>query len=185
MNSPIPVMEKRDFLKWFLEKYQLKRRECAWLLNFLMSDDILMERVHFVEQAEHCPKALMISANDVDQVPFAFHKNHHVTMDAEKSFHDIRLNRSEDIYIQLNFKNKYTLPQYVAVLEENPFLPDSSEEDVVTDLLAEMVLDEAVRLHRLKNLEVRIDEALAQKDRSTFLELSKQYSELKALDPRG
>ena len=104
MNNSVPVMEKRDFLKWFLEQHQLKRRECAWLLNFLMSDDYLMERVHFVEQAEYCPKALMISSVDVDSIPFAFHKNKHVTMDAEKSFHDIRLNRKEDIYIQLNFK---------------------------------------------------------------------------------
>src|SRR5690625_1422421 len=93
MNSPVPVMEKRDFLKWFLEEYRLKRRECTWLLNFLMSDDHLMERVHFVEDAEFCPKALLISTNDVDHVPFAFHKQSFVTMDAEKSFHDIRKNR--------------------------------------------------------------------------------------------
>jgi uncharacterized protein YpiB (UPF0302 family) len=182
MNSPVPVMEKRDFLKWFLEKYQLKRRECAWLLNFLMSDDILMERVHFVEQAEHCPKALMISANDVDQVPFAFHKNQHVTMDAEKSFHDIRLNRNEDIYIQLNFKDKQTLPQYAAVLEENPYLPVNSDEETVKGLLAELVLDEALRVEKLRNLEEQIDIALAHKDRNAFITLSKQYSELKALE---
>ncbi|WP_147804780.1 ReoY family proteolytic degradation factor [Alkalicoccus halolimnae] len=182
MNSPVPVMEKRDFLKWFLEKYQLKRRECAWLLNFLMSDDILMERVHFVEQAEHCPKALMISANDVDQVPFAFHKNQHVTMDAEKSFHDIRLNRNEDIYIQLNFKDKQTLPQYAAVLEENPYLPVNSDEETVKGLLAELVLDEALRVEKLRSLEEQIDIALAQKDRNAFITLSKQYSELKALE---
>lgn len=182
MNSAIPVLEKRDFLKWFLEKYQLKRRECAWLLNFLMSDDILMERVHFVEHAEHCPKALMISANDVDQVPFAFHKNQHVTMDAEKSFHDIRLNRNEDIFIQLNFKEKHTLPQYAAVLEENPYLPVNKEEEAVNGLLAELVLDEALRIQQLKALEEEIDAALQLKDQRAFLELSKQYSELKALD---
>lgn len=182
MNSAIPVMEKRDFLKWFLEKYQLKRRECAWLLNFLMSDDILMERIHFVEHAEHCPKALMISANDVDQVPFAFHKNQHVTMDAEKSFHDIRLNRNEDIFIQLNFKEKQTLPQYAAVLEENPYLPVNIEEETVNGLMAELVLDEAVRKQQLRTLEQQIDSALQHKDKDTFNELSKKYSELKALD---
>ncbi|QKS71105.1 YpiB family protein [Paenalkalicoccus suaedae] len=181
MNSPIPVMEKRDFLKWFLEKYQLKRRECAWLLNFLMSDDILMERVHFVEQAEFCPKALMISANNVDQVPFAFHKNQHVTMDAEKSFHDIRLNRNEDIYIQLNFKDKHALPQYVAVLEENPYLPANVAEETVQSLLAEMVLDESIRHKQLTELSLQIDLALEHGDKARFLELSKQYSELKAL----
>ncbi|PRO66824.1 ReoY family proteolytic degradation factor [Alkalicoccus urumqiensis] len=182
MNNPIPVMEKRSFLKWFLEKYQLKRRECAWLLNFLMSDDVLMERVHFVENAEHCPKALMISAGDVDQVPFAFHKHRHVTMDAEKSFHDIRLNRNEDIYIQLNFKEKQSLPEYAAVLEDNPYLPENAVEQSVNELLAELVLDESLRRSQMEALEGKIDTALLQKDREAFLDLSRQYSDLKALD---
>ncbi|WP_416149727.1 ReoY family proteolytic degradation factor [Salipaludibacillus sp. HK11] len=182
MNNPVPVMEKRDFLKWFLESYQLKRRECAWLLNFLMSDDILMERVHFVENAEHCPKSLMISANNVDQVPFAFHKNQHVTMDAEKSFHDIRLNRNEDIYIQLNFKEKQTLPQYMAVLEENPYLPVNKEEENLQGLLAEMILDQSIRIQKVKRLEEEIDLALVNGDEITFQNLSKKYSALKALE---
>lgn len=182
MNNPVPVMEKRDFLKWFLEAYQLKRRECAWLLNFLMSDDILMERIHFVEHAEHCPKSLMISANDVEQVPFAFHKNQHVTMDAEKSFHDIRLNRNEDIYIQLNFKEKKILPQYMAVLEENPYLPVNEAEENLQGLLAEIILDESLRLHRMKRLEEEIDLALVNGDETMFQSLAKRYSSLKALE---
>lgn len=171
-------MEKRDFLKWFLEQHQLKRRECAWLLNFLMSDDYLMERVHFVEQAEFCPKALMISAVDVDSIPFAFHKNKHVTMDAEKSFHDIRLNRKEDIYIQLNFKDKHLSPQYIAVLEENPFAPTSKNESKVNSLLAEMLLDESIRLFRKEELRKKIDQALEKRDKEAFHELSIQYNEL-------
>jgi uncharacterized protein YpiB (UPF0302 family) len=182
MNNPVPVMEKRDFLKWFLESYQLKRRECAWLLNFLMSDDILMERVHFVENAEHCPKSLMISANNVEQVPFAFHKNQHVTMDAEKSFHDIRLNRNEDIYIQLNFKEKQTLPQYMAVLEENPYLPVNKEEENLQSLLAEMILDESLHLQKMKRIEEEIDLALVNGDEMRFQNLAKKYSALKALE---
>ncbi|MBU9711809.1 ReoY family proteolytic degradation factor [Evansella tamaricis] len=182
MNNPVPVLEKRDFLKWFLDQYQLKRRECAWLLNFLMSDDVLMERVHFVEQAEYCPKALLISANDVDSVPFAFHKNQHVTMDAEKSFHDIRLNRTEDIYVQLNFKDKQSIPQYIAVLEENPYLPINTDEANVQSLLAEMILEESLRSFRLNQLEIEIDQALSRGDKTTFHDLVKKYNDLKALD---
>ncbi|UCZ54792.1 ReoY family proteolytic degradation factor [Bacillus shivajii] len=180
MNNPIPVMEKRDFLKWFLDQYQLKRRECAWLLNFLISDDVLMERVHFVEKAEYCPKALLISANDVESVPFAFHKNQHVTMDAEKSFHDIRLNRNEDIYIQLNFKGKHSSPQYLAILEENPYLPINKEEASLQSLFAEMVLDHSIKMYELNVLEREIDQALLDGDERTFHKLAKKYQQLKA-----
>ncbi len=45
----------------------------------------------------------------------------------KKSFHDIRLNRDEDIYIQLNFKSSFQNANYVAVLEENPYLPKHIE----------------------------------------------------------
>lgn len=52
MQTPVSVNEKKDFIRWFLNHYQLKRRECVWILNYLMSHDSLMEKVHFVEQAE-------------------------------------------------------------------------------------------------------------------------------------
>jgi uncharacterized protein YpiB (UPF0302 family) len=103
-------------------------------------------------------------------------------MDAEKSFHDIRLNRNEDIYIQLNFKDKQTVPQYMAVLEENPYLPVNKEEENLNSLLAEMVLEESLRVSRVKNLEKEIDQALLSGDETTFLNLAKKYSELKALE---
>ncbi|AOM82819.1 ReoY family proteolytic degradation factor [Salisediminibacterium beveridgei] len=182
MTNSVPVIEKRDFLKWFLEHHQLKRRECAWLLNFLMSDDLLMERVHFVDEAEHCPKALLISANDVENVPFAFHKNQHITMDAEKAFHDIRLNRNEEIYIQLNFKDKLLLSEYMSVLEENPYLPVNEEEANLNALLAEMVADESIRQQKLRALNSKIDVALSNRDEETFSELAKEYANLKALE---
>lgn len=181
MNNPVPVMEKRDFLKWFLDKNQLKRRECAWLLNFLMSDDILMEKVHFVDEAEYCPKSLLISTNDVEDVPFSFHKNQHITMDAEKAFHDVRLNRNEDIYVQLNFKDNHLSPQYMAVLEENPYLPVNREKDNLHGLLAEIVLDESIRREEIKRLNREINEALKCRDEDSFRDLAKQYAELKAL----
>ncbi|EOR23584.1 hypothetical protein A499_12046 [Niallia nealsonii AAU1] len=44
MKTPVSVNEKKDFIRWFLNHYQLKRRECVWILNYLMSHDQLMEK---------------------------------------------------------------------------------------------------------------------------------------------
>ena len=52
METPVTVNEKKVFLRWFLNHFQLKRREAVWILNFLMSNDQLMEKVHFVEEAQ-------------------------------------------------------------------------------------------------------------------------------------
>ena len=58
MATPVSVNEKKDFIRWFLNHYQLKRRECVWILNYLISHDQLMEKVHFVEQAQYCPRGI-------------------------------------------------------------------------------------------------------------------------------
>lgn len=181
MSSTISVLEKKDFLKWFLNNYQLKRRECAWLLNYLMSDDHLMEKVHFVENAEYCPKSLIISANDVDCIPFSFHKRQHVTMDAEKSFHDIRLNKEEEIYIQLNFKDAKKNPQYVSVLEDNPFTPIDKDTEKIYSLFADLIIDQAKYQFEKKRLLQLIDDALDSGDKESFLKYSRMLTNIKAL----
>jgi uncharacterized protein YpiB (UPF0302 family) len=182
VSSTISVLEKKDFLKWFLNNYQLKRRECAWLLNYLMSDDQLMEKVHFVENAEYCPKSLIISANDVDCIPFSFHKRQHVTMDAEKSFHDIRLNKEEEIFIQLNFKNAKKVPQFIAVLEDNPFVPIDKETEKIYSLFADLIIDQAKYQYEKKQLLVKIDQALDSGDKENFIKYTNSLTELKALN---
>lgn len=181
MNSAISVIEKKIFLKWFLNNYQLKRRECAWLLNYLMSDDELMEKVHFVENIEYCPKSLVISANDVDTIPFSFQKRQHVTMDAEKSFHDIRLNKEEDIFILLNFKDAKKNPQFIAVLEDNPYAPIDKDTEQAYSIMANLVVDQAKYQFEKKLLLEKVDAALDSGDKESFLTYTNQLAELKAL----
>jgi uncharacterized protein YpiB (UPF0302 family) len=178
MNTPVSVNEKKDFVKWFLNNYQLKQRECVWILNYLMSHDQLMDKVHFVEHAKYCPRGLVMSANCVKDLPFHFYKQNVMTTDAEKSFHDIRLNRDEDIYIQLNFKSSFQNANYVAVLEENPYLPKNIEVNEKDRLLAERFLEESVYSFRKERLLKLIDEALDTHDEETFRKLT---DELKCL----
>lgn len=179
MSNMVPVMDKKAFLRSFLKRHQLKRRECAWLLNYLMNDDTLMERVHFLNQSEGTPKALVISAQGIEQIPFSFRKKHHVTTDCEKAFHDIRLNQTEDIYIELHFQERLTCPQYLAVLEDNPYLPETQERAQAFERKAEALLQESVRLFQLKKLSEAIDEALDNGDKETFMELSERLNRLR------
>ncbi|WP_433742833.1 ReoY family proteolytic degradation factor [Falsibacillus pallidus] len=178
MATPVSVNEKKDFIRWFLNHYQLKRRECVWILNYLMSHDSLMEKVHFVQDAQYCPKGLIMSTHCVDDAPFRFYKENIMTTDAEKSFHDIRLNREEEIFIQLNFRSSQASHQYVAVLEENPFLPNPvriSEKDKDE---AEAFLQESLLSFQKEKLLKQIDEALDQHDQDSFKRLSAQLKKL-------
>ncbi|AND41230.1 MULTISPECIES: ReoY family proteolytic degradation factor [Cytobacillus] len=178
MATPVSVNEKKDFIRWFLNHYQLKRRECVWILNYLMSHDQLMEKVHFVEQAQYCPRGLIMSAHCVDEVPFRFYKENVMTTDAEKSFHDIRLNRDEEIYIQLNFHASNKAHQYAAVMEENPFMPKTLQINEKDRLIAERFLTESLEKFRREKLLELIDEALDKQDKKAFNILTQQLNKL-------
>lgn len=178
MAAPVSVNEKKDFIRWFLNHYQLKRRECVWILNYLMSHDQLMEKVHFVEQAQYCPRGLIMSTHCVDEVPFRFYKENVMTTDAEKSFHDIRLNRDEEIYIQLNFHASNKAHQYAAVMEENPFMPKTLQVNEKDRLIAERFLTESLEKFRREKLLELIDEALDKQDKKAFNVLTQQLNRL-------
>ncbi|PLR82659.1 hypothetical protein CVD25_05395 [Bacillus canaveralius] len=179
MTAPVSVNEKKDFIRWFLNHYQLKRRECVWILNYLMSHDQLMERVHFVEQAQFCPRGLVMSTHCVDEVPFRFYKENIMTTDAEKSFHDIRLNRDEEIYIQLNFHASNQAHQYAAVLEENPYMPKKLQISEKDRLIAERFLSESLQRFQEEKLLKLIDEALDRRDKETFKALAEKLNAIK------
>ncbi|WP_044749085.1 ReoY family proteolytic degradation factor [Bacillus alveayuensis] len=174
MTTPVSVNEKKDFIRWFLNHYQLKRRECVWILNYLMSHDSLMEKVHFVEHAQYCPRGIIMSTHCVDEAPFKFYKKNVMTTDAEKSFHDIRLNKDEDLYIQLNFRLAYNSPEYAAVLEENPFVPRNFSVNKKDRLIAEKILEESIRSFQMEKLLQQIDDALDRHDKEAFKRLTDQ-----------
>ncbi|MBD1381692.1 ReoY family proteolytic degradation factor [Metabacillus arenae] len=174
MKAPVSVNEKKDFIRWFLNHYQLKRRECVWILNYLMSHDSLMERVHFVEQAQYCPRGIVMSTHCVEEVPFRFYKENVMTTDAEKSFHDIRLNKDEELFIQLNFRSVYQSPEYAAVLEGNPFMPKHLNINEKDRVVAEKILEHSIQTFQKEKLMTLIDKALDEQDKEAFQTLTKQ-----------
>lgn len=176
MVPPVSVNEKKSFIKWFLRNYQLQQRECVWILNYLMSHEQLMNKVHFVEEAKSCPRGMIMSTNCAKGVPFCFYRNRVMTTDAEKTFHDIRLNKDEDIYIQLVFKDFFQTANYVVVLEENPYAPSTNDLSKKDQMLLEKLLEESLYNFRRVRILKQIDEALDSHDEEAFRLLSHQLN---------
>lgn len=171
METPVSVNEKKEFIRWFLNRYQLKRRESVWILNYLMSHEKLLEKVHFVEDAQFCPRGLVMSTHCTKEVPFRFYKENIMTTDAEKSFHDIRLNRNEDIYIQINFRASHLCHQYALVLEENPFVKDKLLLTEKDRQYAEQFLNMSLKKYQEEKVLLAIDEALDTQNEERFHQL--------------
>lgn len=174
--STITVNDKKDFLRWFLNHYQLKKREAVWILNYLMSHDKIMEQVRFVDDAEFCPRGLVMSTDCSQNVAFRFYKEKIMTTDAEKAFHDIRLNRDEPIYVQLEFHKKHSTVSYHSILEDNPFTPKSVKIAKEHTQIVEEFLNYCLAVGTKERLKRNIDEALENKKKRTFNKLVKQYN---------
>lgn len=180
MTASVSVGEKKQFVRWFLGSYKMKRRECIWILNYLLSNDELLEKTHFVEEAHYCPRAMVMSTTESKEIPFQFYKGKLMTADAEKSFHDLRLHPDEPLYVQLNFPSIPPAPLYLAVLEENPHMPKGASVSEQDRLLAEKVLNESLSSYQEETILNKIDEALDAGDKERFYELSALLSVVKS-----
>ncbi|MCZ2259455.1 ReoY family proteolytic degradation factor [Sporosarcina sp. G11-34] len=172
MTAMIPVAAKKDFVRWFLKRYKMKRRECVWILNYLLSHEHLLQNVHFTDEAHYCPRAMVMSTTESESVPFRFYKGNLMTADAEKSFHDLRLYPKEKMYIQLDFPNHHICSEYASVCEENPFLPNYLKVNDNDREIAEQLLAESMVSTTEKILMKELDEALDTNDKERFILLS-------------
>lgn len=178
MLAPISVEEKQHFIVWFLQHFKLKKRESKWILEYLVNYKSLLKNVHFVRDIKHCPRALIITSRCSDGMPLLFYKESVVTKDSEKLFHDIRLNQDDPLYIQLNFYNSIQSSLYVAILEDNPYLPENQKKLEEDRIAASQILNRTLFLSKTILLKSRIDSALDEKDKETFIKLSKELEVL-------
>lgn len=178
MASSVPSFEKKIFIKWFLKNYQLKRREGVWILNYLLTDDRLLENVHFVEEAHYCPRAIVMSSVDSQGIPFRYYKGNIMTNDAEKSFHDLRMNGQDQVFIQINFPNIPPHMNYIAVLEQNPHIPHNALLTEHDRMVTERMLDDSLSQYQQQKIYDEIDAALDAGDKKLFLQLSVKLQQM-------
>ncbi|GGH78934.1 uncharacterized protein YpiB (UPF0302 family) [Pullulanibacillus pueri] len=176
MEQMISIEEKRSFLKWFLRSYQLKSRECIWLLNYILSDEHLLGLLKFVDNISGCPRAIVVSEKNVPHPAFIYRKQEVETHEPEKAFHDIRMDQEEAIYIHLMFPSSSRSSEYVSILEENPYdrrhLSDRYGEEV------KLLIEKSEKQFMMTYLEKKIDESLEKKDKNQFERLVAELQKL-------
>lgn len=134
----------------------------------------MLENVHFVEEAHYCPRAIVMSSVDSQGIPFRYYKGNIMTNDAEKSFHDLRMNGEDQVFIQLNFPNVPPHMNYIAVLEQNPHMPQQLVLTEYDRIMAETILDDSLYKYQQQKIYDEIDAALDAGDKELFLQLSNQ-----------
>lgn len=172
MVTPVPTKDKQSFIKWFLKHYKMKKRASKWILEYLLSDPALLKNIHFVRDVEFCPKAMIISSECSDGLPFIFFKESVMTEDFEKLFHDLRLNQHDSLYVQLNFHNSRQNPEYAFIIEENPYLPINLELQEKDRAEADRLTEYMLIKSQIATLTEKINVALDQFNESRFIDIT-------------
>jgi uncharacterized protein YpiB (UPF0302 family) len=178
VTSTIHPNEKKAFIYWFLNQYEMKIRESNWILTYIANHPKLLKNVHFVRHTKNCPRSMLISTKCSNKVPFRFSRKQVIAEEPEKAFHDIRLNRDEPLYIQLDFLNWKQNPHYALVLEENPFHINNKRTDADKEK-ADKIIEVSLNKRKRDMLIKEIDLALDERDKIRFAKLTK---ELQAID---
>ena len=181
MKDMITGADKKQFIKWFLEHYELKNPEAEWLLQYLYSSEQLLAKVHFTEHFRSSPKALLMSTTCVQMTAFKFYKNKRVTSDVEKAFLDVHSHPEEDVYVTLYFNGRNTCSHYLAILEsvDGPVsTPTVTGTEALLALQAELILDQIEREWRRERFDREVDSALVNGDRAAFFRITSEYARI-------
>lgn len=181
MSPSVTNRDKKIFLKWFTQNYVLKRRESLWILDYLYNHDIMLEKTHFVENVEETPRGIYMTVQSNQKPAFRFYKNGHTFKDAMQAFHEVRLNWSSPLFIEIDFEYSWHSPEYLSVLEDNPY---ARWNDTIPDELIDEVEDaltyETLLYGRQQILD-EIDTVLCKGQESKFEELTERLMEIDRL----
>lgn len=175
----VDIQQKKDYLNWFMAHSNFSRREILWVLNYIASHDTILEHVHFIEHVDKTPRGIRFISADFEQAsPIAMFINGRIFVDVDQIFHEIRLNWKKELYLETSFPRNWEEPNYVTVLEDNPYASwnDSIDKEVVHEI--DEYLIEAEAESKLKAYYEEIDLALANGDEDEFLRLSEKIKEL-------
>ncbi|MGM8213968.1 ReoY family proteolytic degradation factor [Bacillaceae bacterium W0354] len=162
--------KKRIFIKWFLANHSFYHREIVWLLQYVMKRDHLLNQIHFVYEAHLCPRSIVISKVQDEKRPFRFYKDHVVTTEVDKAFHDIRLNPEESLFMEFIFDGVRQSLLYANVLEDNPYLPDDYYLNNEDYIYLEKFIETQTKEYEIKRLKQMIDDALDEGNEDDFLQ---------------
>lgn len=180
MTQQVSTAYKKVMIRWLLKRYKMKRKECVWILNYLLSNEKLLDNVHFTEEAHYCPRAMIMSVVETDQIPFRFYRGNLMTADAEKAFHELRMNPDEAMYIQINIPKDVYASTYYQALVENPYIPEYSKVNKKDKEMADSFLGEMSSSMAENAYSLLIDKALDERDEKEFLRLVQERDKVRS-----
>jgi uncharacterized protein YpiB (UPF0302 family) len=181
MGRWISTSEKRGFLTWFLQHHRLKRTDARKVLEALLNNPHILEKVSFTEKIKLNEKTIVVSSFNSDEPGFEFYYDKRKTTDPARALGELTEDPSGKVNIIVHFYGKMLNHRYLQLIET-----------AVTDNIkqyeryerqskeADAVIKKIMKEKERERLKKQIDDALDQKDEQLFKQLAKKLGELES-----
>lgn len=179
----IELQQKKFFLKWAMHHLLFPQREIYWILNYLVNHPLILREMHLVEHAEKTPRGMKIIIDhnlSLEEPTLQLFLNGHCFTSTDQIFHEIRLNKKKTLYFELVFQNAWQTPEYLEVLEDNPYYRWNDQVSDETRHQIDQYFEKIFAKQRLDELQNEINEALEAEDWDRLNQLSAELKKYRA-----
>ncbi len=176
MKRTTNLNRKRDFIRWFLSKHQLKHPDMARLLMLISEDDHLLKKIRFVENIRYYSDAILISATDSNTVPYILRLENQYFFDVDEFVKAMNTAAPHRIYVWLSFDKNFICSFCPHVLEKkaSKTLTKRHIYMLERELSEQVLLKESAK----KKLLELIDQALDKGAKEEFFRLTHQLNKI-------
>ncbi|ADG81899.1 YpiB family protein [Thermincola potens] len=176
MKRTTNLNRKRDFIRWFLGKHQLKSPEAARLLRFILENDHILKKVRFVENIRYYSDAVLISSTDSNTIPYILRLENQYYFDVEEFIHCLTASPPNRLYVWLSF-NKDFICSFCPHMQEKS-ASGSLTRRQIRNLEREITEQILLRESAEQKLLELIDKALDKGSKEEFFRLTHQLKKI-------
>ncbi|NLM38318.1 MAG: IDEAL domain-containing protein [Firmicutes bacterium] len=180
MKQPlVSPLAKKAFIQWFLTNCELRGEVPRRILLALLKEESTLERLRIVRQGSAFRPLLVVSSLGTGMPPAVLLTYNLVLTDPEDVLQYLTNMGDDCLYLTCYFPERDRCPFFYDVLEDPPLPVEPEKVDSLQmDLELKLVLIEAENEEQRTKLLAQIDEALAKKEKKTFLRLARLLKSL-------
>ena len=179
MYKKVDLFRKKEYIRWFLNTYKLKKPEMEKVLQTLLQNPELLEKVQFIEDIRNLSDAVLISTNDAQTISFILRLNNIYYYDVDEFLEQLNNYPPPELYVWLSFNRDYICSMCTEILSGPPkTYRQAMNQRVIQDLEQELHKKLYSKEVRRKELLMLIDRAIENNDTEMFVKLSEEYKKL-------
>ncbi|HHW11662.1 MAG TPA: IDEAL domain-containing protein [Firmicutes bacterium] len=180
MKQPlVSPLAKKAFIQWFLTNCEFRGEAPRRILLALLKEESTLKRIKIVRHGSILRPLLVVSSLGTGMPPAVLLTYNLVLTDPDDVLEYLSSTGNDCFYLTFYFPERDRCLSFRDVLEELPLPVEPEKVDSLQmDLELKLVLIEAENEEQRTKLLAQIDEALAKKEKKTFLRLARLLKSL-------